>query len=253
MNYLYHQFKVRNGTNKMDFTFLCYEFYNNSLHSFKSHALIINSTAFSPYLSNIVMYWNTNNHPFSFNLDLPSVYGHPLSDHHCIIAYFGFDRHFAPSQFYFTNTNGDISSLTVTTADTNHVVCFQCFIVCPIHTFVDYTNDSSICINCTDFNPYCLNCTSKTQCIACIQTAALANGSCSLCFKHIFACQTCKSTVQCTQCFIGNLAPGGCTTVVGCTKVLQVYTPIFQGVCIDCNSSEFIYNFIQKKCDCKIG
>jgi len=100
---------------------------------------------------------------------------------------------------------------------------------------------------------YCLNCTSKTQCIACIQTAALLSGSCYLCFKHIFACQTCKSTVQSTQCYIGNLVPGGCTTVVGCTQVLQVYTPTLQGVCIDCNSSEFIYNFVQKKYDCKIG
>ena len=78
-------------------------------------------------------------------------------------------------------------------------------------------------------------------------------GTCYLCIKYIFACQTCKSTAQCLQCYIGNLVTGGCTTVVGCIQVIQVYSPMPQAICTACNSTEFVFNFAMKKCDCIVG
>jgi hypothetical protein len=46
---------------------------------------------------------------------------------------------------------------------------------------------------------------------------------------------------------------GGCTSVIGCRYVVQLYIPFFIGVCYACDEAFFEYNLATNGCDCKEG
>lgn len=81
--------------------------------------------------------------------------------------------------------------------------------------------------------------------------------NCTLCRNVIALCRFCVaanvSYLNCTACYVGRLVDGGCTTVVGCTVVSQVYYPVHYSICVDCEPIQFKYNANSNTCECREG
>jgi len=233
---------------------LSYNNYSNSLNSFKINILVIDCSTF---ITNLAFFKATYNlgDTFATNFNAPSIYGHSITDMNCFYTIFYINRYINDITYF----NFHISTLDITgiysssLANLAMSLLTYCVVSCPAYTFVDYTQNTSVCLSCSTYITNCLSCSSKSVCVQCKPTTALLNQKCVLCPLLIQFCSSCLSASQCVTCFSGILVTGGCTTVVGCIQVVQVTSPSLNAVCFACNETLFSYNLTDKKCYCKVG
>lgn len=74
--------------------------------------------------------------------------------------------------------------------------------------------------------------------------------TCSLCGTLMYGCLNCSSATVCVKCSLGQVVSMGCSSVPGCTSVIQKY-PI--SVCISCDFTDFQVLPVNGSCVCIKG
>ena len=95
---------------------------------------------------------------------------------------------------------------------------------CDTYYVVDVPTAPTQCKHCSAVIPNCVNCTSTTNCVLCIEGWVPMGSQCNLCSGIIFNCMICNSPSKCIDCMIGWPVAGGCTNVSKCISVVQNYS-----------------------------
>lgn len=113
---------------------------------------------------------------------------------------------------------------------------------------------SGKCKNCGSVIPNCAQCVKTNNCTLCGDYYAILvtvlSWTCSLCGNLMYGCLNCSSATVCNKCSLGKIVAMGCSSVPGCTSVIQKY-PI--SVCTSCDFTEYQVLPINGTCSCIKG